>query len=168
MVSQEKRGVIDHDHSWALPLRHPFQLLRSGSDDVSRTISDFAAKTAPSNFFKFFSLLSLGGILLNFFYFCDDLRLVRKDCVIWSLYTICRFSGDLLPSHPVLCAELLEDNFRSSFLRHLELQTPKKYVAVSELPEYLVEGVDCPNRKVKLCHFAQNCSSGVLPPPNPR
>ena len=73
-----------------LPLRHPSQLLRSSFNDVSRTISDFtAAESAPLNFFVFFSLLSFGRVLLNFFYFCDDLGLIGEDCLIWGLYTMC-------------------------------------------------------------------------------
>jgi len=130
MVPQQKRWVIYHDHGWALRLRHPFQLLRSGSDDVSRTISDFtAAESAPPNFFKFFSLLSLGSILLNFLHFCDDLRLLGENYVVWSLHTLRCFGSDLLPSHSMLRAELLEENFRSRLLRHLELQRTRRVPA---------------------------------------
>ena len=108
-------------------------MLRSSSDDVSRTISDFtAAESAPPNLFEFFSLLSLGRVLLNFFNFGNDLRLLGEDCIVWSLYTVCRFSGDLLPTHSMLCAELLEEGFRSSFLRHLELPTSPQCVAINQ------------------------------------
>ena len=122
VVPQEEQWVVDHDQGWALSLRHPYQLLCSSSNDVSCPISEFTAENAPSNFFEFFSLLSLGGILLNFFYFRDDLRFLGEDCIVWSLYTACRFSGNLLTPHSMLCAELLEEDFRSGFLRHLELQ----------------------------------------------
>jgi hypothetical protein len=45
---------------WTLSLSHPFQLLRSSSDDVSRTISDSTvAETAPSHSFELLSLLPL-------------------------------------------------------------------------------------------------------------
>jgi hypothetical protein len=66
VVSQQERWIVDHDDGGRLPLSHPFQSLRSSLDDVSRTISDFAAaESAPSNILKFLSLLSLGSILLN-------------------------------------------------------------------------------------------------------
>ncbi len=73
---------------WTLSFRHPCQLSRGSSNDVSRTISDFtAAESAPSESFKLFSLLPLSWALLNVLHLCDHLRIFGIDGVIWSFLT---------------------------------------------------------------------------------
>jgi hypothetical protein len=91
VVPKEQRWIVDHDHGWTLSLRHPFQLLRSSSDNVSRTISDFtAAESAPSDSFKMFSLLPLSWALLNVLHLC------LSPSYLWDRWRNLEFSHQMM------------------------------------------------------------------------
>jgi hypothetical protein len=67
---------------WTLSLSHPFQLLRSSSDDVSRTISEFTvAETALSHSFELLSLLPLSWAFLNVLHLCS---LLLSRSYLWD------------------------------------------------------------------------------------